>query len=88
MKRMAILLHCAHLTITHLTKQVSASPTKSCPMGYNWFDLKKTLFLNLMDFTTATYINQADKDNTGVTMCTKTICCQEFGRPALALFRH
>lgn len=39
--------------------------------GYNWFDLKKTLFLNLMDFTTATYINQADKD-TGVTMSTKT----------------
>ena len=39
--------------------------------GYNWFDLKKTLFLNLMDFTTATYINQTDK-NTVVTMSTKT----------------
>lgn len=40
--------------------------------GYNWFDVKKTLNLNLFDFTTATYINQPKDNNTGSAMCTKT----------------
>jgi len=48
--------------------------------GYNWFDLKKTLFLNLIDFTSATYINQS-KENTGVTMCTKTAVVKNLEGP-------
>ena len=40
--------------------------------GYNWFDVEKTLFLNLVHFTTTTFIDPSEDKNSGVTMCTKT----------------
>ena len=40
--------------------------------GYNWFDVKKSLFLNLKSFSCATYVNQKKEKNSGVFIATRT----------------
>ncbi len=47
--------------------------------GYDWFDIKKGLFLNLNRFSTATYIDPTGVQ--GLTMCTRTEMVKNLNGP-------